>query len=421
LDYRLIFDHRIIKMERNRANLFSTCDKDLLKKGLLNALSRLKTTDNNQVAFLQIVDNPYYPTILSKEQARNPNLAKDVTTLIDMESLWKTILNEVQKEETGTSINTRNYTQVIETFKKLRQDIEETLREAEKFLLSKIYMKQPTTEFMKKFMNGVLQDEKEMAIAIDKLLRHLGSTEVQVNYLEPIKKINTEFTSTLKTSLHSLTVPHIYEKPIEIPILEFNSKVLTDSSLINFLMKVIETKEKSKILGLKVIFRASEHGFRVQEFHKKCDKESNLLVLVKSSKNKTFGAYTGSVAYPFTGEWFIESVKSFLFSVDYQEIYSNSGKGGIMNHTDCGPKFGANGLFVGSSALSLSDECHKNNKSFIKSDNGYSFSKRKPEEVVGEAGGSTKFTVVEYEVWKIIFVMTDVSSIFYSIDLQIWR
>jgi len=336
----------------NRGSIFSTIDMDLLKKGFLTALSELKATDSNHLAFLQIIDNPYYPTILSKEQAKNPNLASNTATLIDLESLWNTILNEVHKEETGNSINTSNYTQVYETFKQLRQDIEETLCEIEKFLLSHYYMKQPTTEFMKQFMNGVLQDESEMAIAVDKLLRQLGSTDVQTKYLESLKNISTELTNTLKKSLQPLTAPHEYEKPREIekPILEFNSKVLTNPSSINFVMKEIVAKEKMVICGNILLFRGSKRGFRGKKFHSSCDSHSNLLVLVKSTKNKIFGGYTGSNRYPWFTNEYNESGSSFLFSVDYLEIYSNSGKGGLKNHDDCGPEFGVSGLFDGSLA-----------------------------------------------------------------------
>jgi hypothetical protein len=243
-----------------------------------------------------------------------------------------------------------------------------------------------------------------MAIAVDKLMRQLGSIDVQTKYLEPLKNISKELTRTLKTSLQPLTVPHVYEKPVEIPILKLDSKVLPNPSSLNFVMREIEAKERNiKILDPRLLFRGSKYGFRAKEFHSSCDYEANLLVLVKSTKNKIFGGYTGSAPYPAIRRQFIESSNSFLFSVDYQEIYSRMEKGGIKNHSDCGPEFGVDGFFGGSLALSLSDECHQNNKSVINSGSGYSFSERRRlEEVVGEAGGSTKFTVAEYEVWEMI-------------------
>jgi hypothetical protein len=75
------------RMERNnRAKLFTSCDMDQLKKAFLTALGELRASDKNQVAYFQTVGNTYYPTILSKEEAKNPNLARDAASLMDLNS-----------------------------------------------------------------------------------------------------------------------------------------------------------------------------------------------------------------------------------------------------------------------------------------------------------------------------------------------
>ena len=39
------------------------------------------------------------------------------------------------------------------------------------------------------------------------------------------------------------------------------------------------------------IFRATEHGFKVGEFHKRVDEKDDILYLIKTEHNRTFGGY----------------------------------------------------------------------------------------------------------------------------------
>ena len=72
----------------------------------------------------------------------------------------------------------------------------------------------------------------------------------------------------------------------------------------------------------KLLYRASEHHFDTNEYHKLCDGIPNLLVLVRTQFNKTIGAYTplsfdkGGVGYKTD-----RSRKSFLFSLSLEDIY----------------------------------------------------------------------------------------------------
>lgn len=45
-------------------------------------------------------------------------------------------------------------------------------------------------------------------------------------------------------------------------------------------------------LKLKLIFRASEHGFSAKEFHKKCDYIPNTLTIIRTVHNKVIAGFT---------------------------------------------------------------------------------------------------------------------------------
>jgi len=136
-----------------------------------------------------------------------------------------------------------------------------------------------------------------------------------------------------------------------------SSKVVsTDPSSLDFIFKAIESTEKRAIKAQKLVYRGSELGFSSTLFHSHCDKKASLLVLVESTKNKIFGGYTGSTAYPVDHADCISSGSSFLFSVDHQEIYSNDGTGGIVNFANTGPIFGKSD----GGGLILWDHCNQN-------------------------------------------------------------
>jgi len=53
----------------------------------------------------------------------------------------------------------------------------------------------------------------------------------------------------------------------------FNSKIVSDVAAIHRLFD-------AKVASLKLIFRASENGFSIKEFHKKCDGQSGTITLI---------------------------------------------------------------------------------------------------------------------------------------------
>lgn len=79
--------------------------------------------------------------------------------------------------------------------------------------------------------------------------------------------------------------------------------------LVNFLAKRVEKTE--------LLFRASEHNFNGEMFHRLCDDVRGVMVVVKTKHGKVIGGYTPSAFTSTTRIKIVEDPKlqSFLFSV----------------------------------------------------------------------------------------------------------
>jgi len=46
---------------------------------------------------------------------------------------------------------------------------------------------------------------------------------------------------------------------------------------------------------LKLLYRASEHSFSVEEFHRKCDNKPNTLIIAKTKHKKVIAGFTSQM------------------------------------------------------------------------------------------------------------------------------
>lgn len=83
----------------------------------------------------------------------------------------------------------------------------------------------------------------------------------------------------------------IVNPEIVAPSIKLNSKILLDTpenkSKISFLCRSLRSFK-----NLQLLFRASEHQFRSEEFHRCCDGVPRTLTLIRTEFNRIFGAYT---------------------------------------------------------------------------------------------------------------------------------
>ena len=80
---------------------------------------------------------------------------------------------------------------------------------------------------------------------------------------------------------------------------------------------------------MKLLFRASEHGFSAKEFHRWCDGKAPTLVVVRTNYGKTLGGYT-PVPWKSVGGYgevvADGSGTSFMFSCDLKERFALENK-----------------------------------------------------------------------------------------------
>jgi len=114
-----------------------------------------------------------------------------------------------------------------------------------------------------------------------------------------------------------------------------NSKIIHDINAIN---RLFETK----INSIKLIFRASENGFSIKQFHKKCDGQSGTLLVVENEYGKIIGGYTPVAWSSARKQWAADkSLKSFIFSLNMREKFGlNLAQFAIANNPEKGPIFG---------------------------------------------------------------------------------
>lgn len=177
--------------------------------------------------------------------------------------------------------------------------------------------------------------------------------------------------------------------PMELNTLQCDSKILKDAKSFTLLSTFL--KGDYKIPALDLIYRGSRDGFTAGSFHAKCDKKGPTLMLVNSTKDKTFGAYT-DVEWA-TDEQYKSSNKAFLFSIDHREKYplkAGHTQYAIKGSKTLGPCFGG-GHDLRLSANFIHEEC-----------SGYvGFSYDAKDKYSKDIYGDNAFYVKEIEIYRV--------------------
>jgi hypothetical protein len=147
---------------------------------------------------------------------------------------------------------------------------------------------------------------------------------------------------------------------------------------------------------LKLIFRASEHGFRASEFHRICDGKEPTITLVKAENGRMEAAYSDSSWEYNEFEWvmnprgFVASIAenpAALLGYSLQKYALNRGAHVVNSFLNWGPYFGYD--------FYISNRCHENEYSF--SILGYGYGQERVDLLVCEGN----FRVLEYEVFQV--------------------
>jgi hypothetical protein len=154
---------------------------------------------------------------------------------------------------------------------------------------------------------------------------------------------------------------------------------------------ILSSMDSSYSIKWNRLYRGSENEFSAVAFHRLCDNQGSIVVLVRSGNGRLAAGYS-CVPWKSTGSH-ESNPRGFLCAIDSNDLSLKLIKGGIDQckvyyQSDCGPYFW-NGLYI-------ADKCDKNLSS--NSTIGPRFENQVDQYALF---GSPNFAVVEYEVFGI--------------------
>jgi hypothetical protein len=177
---------------------------------------------------------------------------------------------------------------------------------------------------------------------------------------------------------------------------DFNksSIIMNDIKKQNAIINWIKEKINTNLIKFELIFKMSENGTKSDDFHKKCDNKGPTLILIKTTKNQTFGGFTPLNWNNHQGYCFDKSKKTFIFSLDLMKVYNmKSEKTVAIICKEEGPIFGCDDFML--------TEDLKKGKTFANKYCNFIFNNNL--ELTGGKGNDEQFQVEEFEVYKVIY------------------
>ena len=128
-------------------------------------------------------------------------------------------------------------------------------------------------------------------------------------------------------------------------IFSLDSKIISHFSELDFIINYLRIKFKKEMINSIRIYRATEDGDKAEDFHRLCDGNTNILVLIKTKNGKKIGGYT-SIGFNNLNQSILDDT-AFIFSIDKREIYPNiKGKNAIDSYNNLGPTFSGDSIKI---------------------------------------------------------------------------
>ena len=176
-----------------------------------------------------------------------------------------------------------------------------------------------------------------------------------------------------------------------------NSNIIEEKSQFDFIFKRLKqvklNKNNNQIeikkVFPKLLYRASKDGDNAKDFHLKCDKYKNTLIIIKTKKGLIFGGFTSE---SWDGKGDKKDENAFCFSLDKKKIYNwVKGKSSIFVSPETGPTFGNCIFEIKDKFLEMGGLCSE--------DYFYNNQEKQCEINNGEA----EFDIEELEVFNVLF------------------
>ena len=128
-------------------------------------------------------------------------------------------------------------------------------------------------------------------------------------------------------------------------IFSIDSRIISNYVEFDFIINYLKNELNKEISNSIRIYRATEDGDKADDFHRLCDGNTNIIVLIKTKDGKKFGGYT-SIGFNNYNQSNLDDT-AFIFSIDKREIYPNiRGKNAIESYYNLGPTFSGDSIKV---------------------------------------------------------------------------
>ena len=142
-----------------------------------------------------------------------------------------------------------------------------------------------------------------------------------------------------------------------------DSNIISGYSEFDFIIHHLKKRFNKEIIDAIRIYQATENGATASDFHRECDQNTNVLVLIKTNDGKKFGGYT-SVGFSNFNRSYHDGT-AFLFSIDKREIYPNiPGKNAVDSYYNLGPCFSGESIKIFENFLKNGGVTVKNSANF---------------------------------------------------------
>ena len=249
------------------------------------------------------------------------------------------------------------------------------------------------TDKKKKFKSLGKKEKKEV-----KKVRKIRRVEKQEKTEKKPENKNIEIKNEINKEIieDKKDEKQIEENKEEIKIVEKEEKIeqnIVNGEIIHNIeeleMLIRNINKSSHKMTLNLIYKASADSDKAIDFHNKCDKAKNTIVLIETDKGKRFGGYT-SVSWEGNCEDKIDD-DAFVFSLDKMKIYNIiPGEKAI----GCYPKFGP--VFLGCQIKIFDNAFKRGGTTFEK---GLNYNTTEDYELTD---GDREFSVKDVEVYEVI-------------------
>jgi hypothetical protein len=168
-----------------------------------------------------------------------------------------------------------------------------------------------------------------------------------------------------------------------------DSDIVSNFDELDFTIDYLRKQFGKEIINAIRIYKATEDGDRAEDFHKNCDENTNILILIKTKEGKKIGGYT-SIGFNNVSKSYLDYT-AFIFSINKREIYPNiKNQYAIDSNYILGPTFSGDSIKIFDNFLK---------KGGITVKNGINFQTNEDYQI---NDGKRAFSIEELEVFEFL-------------------